>query len=308
MDALVFDGYQAWGSNVALPVPFGMMAMTCVGVKNSLVASDRTIYNARVQIEYFYDGKPEFTINSALWWREPRGLVTASAVPIIDLDANESQRFPVYMQPVGATQLDPPYPQSAMDEHRQTRSLRPGRWLLKITVSADNVEPILGEIEFTLIREQGEERLRIATSGQYGAVRLPLLSPSMQLSETSAPSRFRRFGFPGLCFLIAFICWAIQKGDAAVNPTPNWLVGLLWYSLATILAVLGIWFWNQTAKRHIVLRISASVLVLALMFWLAFGPLKQEYLREHMPPVTQPVRTPIQPASPELIPGMPGRS
>src|ERR1035438_8872444 len=66
--ALVFDGYRAWRSNVALPSPHGLQSLTCIWVKNNQLASARPIYNVTVRIEYFHDGSGEFIIQRACWW------------------------------------------------------------------------------------------------------------------------------------------------------------------------------------------------------------------------------------------------
>lgn len=174
MDALVFDGYGAWPNPIALPAPHGNQILTCVWVKNNLLASAKTIYNVRMRIEYFHDGQPEFTINSAQWWHIVSGRAVQS-ISYIDLEANESQCVPVYMKPIGPTALSPPWPQSASDEHGGTRPLRLGRWKMRLTITADgSINPLVGEIEFTILQNLGEERPSIATTGELGAVRLPL--------------------------------------------------------------------------------------------------------------------------------------
>jgi hypothetical protein len=166
---LVFDGYRACKSHVTLPVPFGIQSLTCLWVKNNQLASAETIYNVKVKIEYLHDGSPEFTVHSALWWHEPAGWQAR-----IDLDANESQCVPLFMQPLGHTSLDPPWPQSALDDHQGARSLRPGRWTLRVTVTADGVPPLVGEVDFTVYKEQGQEGLFIGCNPPMGCVRLPL--------------------------------------------------------------------------------------------------------------------------------------
>jgi Leucine-rich repeat (LRR) protein len=172
--ALVFDGHRAWPSQVALPVPHGRQALTCVWIKNNQLASAKTIYNVRMRIEYFHDGVPEFTVNSAQWWYVVPGRAVQS-VSYIDLEANESQCVAVYMKPVGPTTLSPPWPQSAPDENGGTRPLRLGRWKMRMIVTADGIAPLVGEIEFTILQEAGEERLSIAAMPPLGDFRLPLL-------------------------------------------------------------------------------------------------------------------------------------
>jgi len=92
----------------------------------------------------------------------------------------------------------------------------------------------------------------------------------------------RKFGFAGMCFGVGFICWAIQKGDAALNPSLSWTTGLGWYSAATLLLVAGIWLWNQTANRHWIARTVLTVVALVGMILLCYGPVIQQYRREHL--------------------------
>jgi len=91
----------------------------------------------------------------------------------------------------------------------------------------------------------------------------------------------KRFGFAGFCFGVAFICWAIQKGDAAVNPNLSWSTGLFWYSVATLMCVVGIWLWDRSADRHILIRGLATGLVLLLAYWTFHEPVMRQYRKEH---------------------------
>jgi hypothetical protein len=171
----VFDRCTAWRSHFTLPVPHGTQALTCVWVRNNLLTSARPIYNVRMRIEYFHDGSSEFVIQSALWLYDRPRKATDWRERIV-LDANETQCVPVFMQPVGAKNLDPLYPQSALDDQRSTRGLLPGRWKLRITITADAVEPIIGEFEFTVYQQQGEERLSIGCHPPMVATRLPAVN------------------------------------------------------------------------------------------------------------------------------------
>jgi hypothetical protein len=91
----------------------------------------------------------------------------------------------------------------------------------------------------------------------------------------------KRFGFAGLCFGVAFICWAIQKGDAALNPDLSWSFGLFWYAIATALCVAGVWLWDRSADRYIAIRGAATVIVIGLAYWVFHGPVIQQYRKEH---------------------------
>jgi hypothetical protein len=193
--ALVFDGYRAWRGPVALAMPHGNQAFTCIWIKNNQLASARTIYNVHVRIQYLHDGTEEFVIQSAGWWYEPAGKHPTVMWPVrIDLDANESQCVPIFMQPMGATKLEPPWPQSAVDDHGGTRPLRLGRWTLLITVTADAVPPLMGKIEFTVYREQGRDHLSIGGSPPMGNAWLPILldAPDQKSTDLAQPSKLAR--------------------------------------------------------------------------------------------------------------------
>lgn len=294
--ALIFDGYRPWRSDVAMPVPHGMQAMTCVWVKNTLIANAKSVYNVRAKLDYLYNGTDEFTLQTAAWWYEPYGPAPIEhRLMAIDLGPDESQAIPVYMQPVGVIQLNPPWPQSASDG-AGTRSLRPGKWTARLTITADHVQPIIGEIDFIVFQKPGSERFSVMSSPED--VRLPLgVHPTNTATE---PSKFRQFGFAGLCFLVAFICWAVQKGDAAVNPSLSWLNGLFWYGIATVSGILGVWLWKHTAARHIGIRIILTIAILALMGWQSWGPVMQERQRERQ--VTPSKPAPIAAVIPAPLP------
>ena len=107
-----------------------------------------------------------------------------------------------------------------------------------------------------------------------------------------------RFGFSGLCFVVAFILWAIQKGDAAVNPSLSWMTGLGWYSLSTLLVIAGIWLWDQTANRHIAIRSGLTVAACLIAIWMFYGPLRDQYRREHQTKIAQQADPPPPAATP----------
>jgi hypothetical protein len=179
--ALVFDGYRAFG-HLDLPPPYRIQVVTCVWIKNNQLASAKRIYNVRVRIEYFHDCAKEFNIQSAQWVIRATQTSTDWS-ECIDLDPNESQCVPIFMQPKLLCTLDPLWPQSGLDEFRKPRPLRPGRWLTRITVSADGVEPLVGEIEFTIYQESKDAPLAIGTQPPLGDVRLPLM-PTQPIKNT----------------------------------------------------------------------------------------------------------------------------
>jgi hypothetical protein len=192
--ALVFDGYRAWRSNVALPSPHGLQSLTCIWVKNNQLASAKAVYNVSACIEYLYNGSEEFVVRNACWWYEPTGKMPISWPVRIDLEANESQCVPVFMQPIGHTGLKPPWPQSAMDQDNATRTLRPGRWTIKVTITADSVAPLVGQIEFTVYQEQGLDRLSVGCQPPMGDASLPLeLRVSSSSQDAGPPPHKFRF-------------------------------------------------------------------------------------------------------------------
>jgi hypothetical protein len=65
-------------------------------------------------------------------------------------------------------------PQSAMDRDESCADLDVGRWLAKVTVSADFCDPIYGEIEFTVFKESGNARFSVGCQPPLGATRLPI--------------------------------------------------------------------------------------------------------------------------------------
>jgi hypothetical protein len=170
--ALVFDGFGPWKSGFSFGVPLGVQDLSVVTVRNNQLASAKEIHNVRARIEYLHDGKSTFAIERATWWSEQvtdqgtyRKLHRAAGV---DLKANESQPFPVFMQ--GRTTK---YPQSAVDNDSETHDLDLGRWTAKITVTADFCDPIYGEIEFTVFQEAIKNTLSIGMDPPLGIVRLP---------------------------------------------------------------------------------------------------------------------------------------
>lgn len=235
-NALVFDGYRAWPNIVALPLPHGNQALTCVWVRNNLLASAKTIYNVRMRIEYFHDGAPEFTITAAQWWH----IVPArpvQGIAYIDLEANESQCVPVYMKPVGPTALSPPWPQSALDENGGTRPLRLGRWKMRITVTADGVAPLIGEIEVTILQEREEERPSIAAMGDLGVVRLPLINQ---------PAPNGRFGAIWNWIGTKWKWAALATAGVGVARAGEYALGCVLFVLSALAAVTQISHWNKT--------------------------------------------------------------
>jgi hypothetical protein len=168
---LVFDGFRAWKSLWTFPVPLGTQSLSVVWVKNNQLSSGLPIHNVKAGIDYLYNGQPMFSVDKALWWEEHFGGNNSGVRQSVsvDLEANESQCFPVFMQ--GDALVDP---QSAMNAEHSTKDLKLGRWTTRITVTADYQQPIKGEIEFTVYKEPGEQRHKVGCHHPLGITRLPI--------------------------------------------------------------------------------------------------------------------------------------
>lgn len=245
--------------------------MTCVWVKNDRLASAKPIYNVSVRIEYLHDSSEEFIIQNACWWHQPTAKGKASSWPTrIDLEANESQCVPVFMQPTGATTLDPAWPQSAMDQDHATRPLRPGRWTIKITVSADSIAPIIGRIEFTVYQEQGREGLSIGCQQPMGDVWLPV-EPDLPSSPQDAPQSAHKSRLSDIWRWIG-TKWkwgALVGGSIALSKAGEYAVGLLLLLLSGIAAASQIFHWKKAHPSHEhAIKILGSFSVVVMLFFL----------------------------------------
>lgn len=120
------------------------------------------------------------------------------------------------------------------------------------------------------------------------------------------PSKFKRFGFGGLCFLVALICFGVQQGCSVLSPDPSWIAALLWFSVVMILVIMGIWLWDQTARHHWVTRGVLTVVAVLLIGLASYSPIKRQYLAEH-PHLAQPTTaaTPISTAAASAAPAAP---
>lgn len=216
-------------------------------VKNNQLSCPRTIYNVRIKIEYQHSDSEAFVIQAACWWHEPIQKASPVLWPThIDLDANESQCVPVFMQPVGITRLDPPWPQSALDETLATRSLKSGRWKLKLTVTADSTEPLIGQIEFTVYQQQGVERLSIGCQPPMGDVWLPFDPNGLQSN-------------PAHTFHVSDVWrwiggkwkWGTLVGASiALSKAGEYAVGLLLLLLSAMAATSQIFHWKKPHSAH----------------------------------------------------------
>ena len=172
---LKFAGYEPLRSGpCAFVATFGRQHVTAVYVENYQLDSGREVCNARVSIQYLRNSQPEFTVREAQWFLLKPPPFTST----VDLAAKESQPFSVFMVGEGTD-----FPQSAMDQDGTTKQLGLGRWLTRITVSADFQSAIYGEIEFTVYREQDDPKYRVGCHPPMGVARLPVVNPSWTGSQ-----------------------------------------------------------------------------------------------------------------------------
>jgi hypothetical protein len=175
VSAIRFDGV---GSREAFsPVPLNHQNLFVVGVKNNQLSSARDIHNIEIRIRYTHDDGSTFTIRRVRWQEKTQIMHSLS----VDLEANKSECFPVFMEGDSI-----PLPQSAIDEEWRTRDLKRGRWAADITVTADDCQPIVGRIEFTIFQNEGSQRLSVGVHPPHGAMLLPVRpdSPKQQFPES----------------------------------------------------------------------------------------------------------------------------
>jgi hypothetical protein len=168
--ALIFEEFCQRESTHGFPAPFGVQHLSVVRVRNNRLASAMTIHNVRAHVEYSHKGVPVFVVDKATWWegRPAKGRRSTT----VDLKPNESKSFSVFMEADGGLMK----PQSAMDRDESCNDLDLGRWLAKITVTADFCDAIHGEIEFTVFQETGKAGLSVGCQPPLGATRLPIES------------------------------------------------------------------------------------------------------------------------------------
>jgi hypothetical protein len=170
---LVFDGIGT--RRHCFPVPLGLQDLLIVGVKNNLLATARSLHNVKARIDYSYDNQLEFTIDPVRWEENPRRGVPVMNALSVDLDANETHCIPIFMEGRATEYQQPDLPQSAVDDQWRSRDLKRGRWTVRLTISADNCNPLIGEIEFTIAQNPGEAKPFVGIHPPLGIMRLPLL-------------------------------------------------------------------------------------------------------------------------------------
>lgn len=103
----------------------------------------------------------------------------------------------------------------------------------------------------------------------------------------ASPSKLRRFGFSGLSFLCGLVIFSVQQFYQVVGQPPSWIAALAWIAIATGLMVLGVWFWDRSAKQHWTIKIIISVGVVLTLGLMSYGPVKRQYISEHQPSATK---------------------
>jgi hypothetical protein len=254
--ALIFDGYGSAGTVTHLP---GNPIGTCVWVKNNLLAEAKTIYNVQAKIEYLYNGKLEFVVTAAAWMRGQPPIFFSR----LDFHANERQPVPVFIQNNSTlSQPEKTYPQSAFDENLITRPLRPGRWITRLTITADNIAPIVGEVEFTIYQEIVTGPYLIGTMPPLGDVRLPV--PTQAPASPAKPNPLKsswdwvggRWQWPSLLSTAATV---IKFGEYAIGGL------LLMLSALAVLSKISHWKaetgspWPRRTLGYVLLLVGLSV-------------------------------------------------
>jgi len=116
------------------------------------------------------------------------------------------------------------------------------------------------------------------------------------VGNTQGPSKLpRRLGF-GTIFTFALFC--ANRGCSAVNASPSWISGALWFAGAAVLLVTAIWLWEHTTKWHWVIRFGLSLAVLFAVSLGAYGPVSEQYRREHPIQAAQVKVAPVSSAPP----------
>jgi hypothetical protein len=107
--------------------------------------------------------------------------------------------------------------------------------------------------------------------------------PSSESSPIPDPPRtiLPKFGFSGFCLLVGLVTFAIQQGCSATGTASSWAWGTVWFSVAILLVVLAIWFWDQTASHHWRRKLLLTIVVILLMGMLSYIPITKQYKVEH---------------------------
>ena len=106
----------------------------------------------------------------------------------------------------------------------------------------------------------------------------------------------RKLGFGLLSALALFF---VNRGCTAVNASPSWIVGTAWFAGAAAVVVVIIWLWDHTNHRHWLLRSCLSLGAVVAIAAASFGPIHEQYRREHAREPVAPPPVVAQPESPK---------
>jgi hypothetical protein len=88
----------------------------------------------------------------------------------------------------------------------------------------------------------------------------------------------RRLGFGAV---LAVALFAANRGCSTVNASPSWIIATAWFAGTTTFLVVAIWFWEHTTQRHWIVRSTLSLFVVSTMSVITYGPIREQYRREH---------------------------
>jgi len=109
-------------------------------------------------------------------------------------------------------------------------------------------------------------------------------SPHHAFIMETTPRAPRRLGFAAL-LAVALFC--LNRGCSSVDASPSWLVSTAWFAAAVIVLIGVIWLWDHTARRHWIIKIISSVIVLAGIAASSYGPIRRQYRQEHPVPLAK---------------------
>jgi hypothetical protein len=124
----------------------------------------------------------------------------------------------------------------------------------------------------------------------------PTEGPIQESGPDPAPQKNKTPRLLGFGALLGFVWFAANRGFAAVNASPSWIVGLGWFTAVTIALIAFIWLWDHTNRRHIAVRILLSLVAMCVVAASTYGPVLNQYRKEHpAPPAPKQVETPASP-------------
>ena len=108
------------------------------------------------------------------------------------------------------------------------------------------------------------------------------------------PQRSRKLGF-GVLVTLAIL--AVNRGCSSVSASPSWIVGTGWFLGASGCIVALIWLWDHTNRRRLAVRIVLSFAAVVVMVASTYGPVVDQYRKEHPAPTPKQSDAPASPPS-----------